>query len=112
MKYYHGGPANVKMILPASETGAFNMEDAGVSESAGNRPDRVYITTDQSVAFALAALAPFRKVAVHEVEPIGELEKDPDAKMEDGFRCPRARVVKSWKLSRNQREKVLRALSK
>lgn len=106
--WYHGGPADIRMVLPGSETGARSVGQYGTV--ASYRPDRVYLVDSWAAACAFAALSPFRKAAVHLVEPIGAQEPDPDC-LTAGMTimCERARVLRSWKLSRKQRQEIARA---
>lgn len=110
MKFFHGGhPGMMKgqFVLPPSITRAKSLAEFG-----NNKCDttKVYVTTSFLAATMYAAT--IKKGEVYEVEPIGELKHDPDC-IEEGlsFSCEKARITKRHKLSRNQRETVIYALT-
>ena len=108
MILFHGGPAGLTEILPPRVTGA-------VMSTGAIRPDlatadRVYLTSDERAARFFAAMAPARNVCVYEVEPLGDLEHDPDCN-EPGlsYAAPSARVIRAFPLSASARNRILRA---
>lgn len=64
----------------------------------------VYITTDRSLAMTYAAT--LRGSWVMEVEPLGEIEADPESGLETSFRCTSARVLRRYDLPRADRERL------
>ncbi len=100
--YYHGGVAGLRVgdeLRPPCETDAPSIHDETAAAFPGqpnpHRNDRVYVTTSHEVAFmyAYALLSrgdnPPDRGAVYLVDPVGELERDPD---QPGFQCERAIV--------------------
>lgn len=92
---YHGGARRldrVGLILPPARTGARSLAEYG---GAGvTRRDRVYLTADSDVAHMFALMA--GRGDVYEVEPIGDLERDPDylgSADTPSFEAPMARIV-------------------
>lgn len=96
--YFHGGRGGLlrgSLILPPSVTGAKSCSEYGAAQV--HRRDRVYITTDHRAAMLFAAGIPGGMVYL--VEPVGELEPDPDCTTQGlSFQCPKARIVKAFKL--------------
>ena len=89
--FWHGGAAGLKpgdLVLPPSHTGVVSA--AGMA-GMPTRNDRVYFTTVHDVARGYAAHTPGLN-AVYRVEPVGDLEKDPDYRA-IGFQAPKARVI-------------------
>ncbi|MCU1416140.1 MAG: hypothetical protein JWP32_314 [Schumannella sp.] len=78
---WHGGVAGRDVgdrLLPPTHTNALgNLADMGLKES---RRDRVYFTTDRELArvFAAAVTRMIGQSALYRVEPIGEMDVDPD----------------------------------
>ncbi|WP_434029045.1 NAD(+)--rifampin ADP-ribosyltransferase [[Pseudomonas] boreopolis] len=108
--YYHGGArgrARGAFLLPPSTTGAPSLSQYG---AAGvHRTDRVYITTSFEAALLYAAAN--RKGLVYEVEPLGELEHDPDCTVPGlSFQCERARVLRVIKPHPRQLQAATAAL--
>lgn len=107
--YYHGGVRGLNpgdLILPAGETGAVSIADVGAPDdeialkvARVHRKDRVYLTTEPVIARVFASLAVNSRRRyggdVYRVEPIGDVEPDPDYLSGDGgsVQAPRARVV-------------------
>lgn len=94
VRYFHGGArgrARGAMLLPPDITGAPSLSQYG---AAGvHRTDRVYVTTNFHAALLYAAAN--RKGVIYEVEPLGELEADPDCSQAGlSFQCPRAKVLR------------------
>lgn len=103
--YYHGGKPGMKpgqFILPPSFTRARTLADFGAEGIC--RRDRVYVITDFSVASMYAAMFPGKKGGyVYLVEPVGEIEDDPDCNQPGlSFSAEKARIVKVFKLSKNE----------
>jgi len=93
-KYYHGGDRGLFLgghILPPTVTGKPATSDFVVMNGL-YRKDRVYVTTRLSSAQLYASGQ--RKPTVYEVEPVGDLEDDPDCK-EPGlsYACEKAKIV-------------------
>lgn len=95
-KYYHGGRRGLTHLLPPSETGQRCANDYFNKNPMLARRDRVYITTDMHCAMLFAAFDPSGKGIVYEVEPIGDVEIDPDYLGEDkiSFQCAEARIIR------------------
>ena len=76
---YHGGVRRLhvgSVLLPPVKTGAASQADFGNHVA---RRDRVYVTTERDQAELFALLAPpDGNGDLYEVEPIGDLEIDPD----------------------------------
>ena len=88
-RYFHGGRAGFKAILPPSVSGA---EQNGVVPDSVRRKDRVYITTDVATAILWASRQ--SSPMLYEVEPEGAIEADPDHKGVDvSFQCEKAKIV-------------------
>lgn len=98
--YYHGGPRGFQrgaMLLPPSITKVRSTTDL-VGANDVHRNDRVYVTTDINAALLYAAA--FNRGVIYEVEPVGELEPDPDCSLEGlSFQCERARIKHIQKIS-------------
>ncbi len=93
LRYFHGGPRGLKMILPPVKTGAPSCSSYGAH--LVHRRDRVYFTVEQEAALLCAALHPSGAGTVYEVEPIGIIEADPDGLQPDhSFQAEAARVVR------------------
>lgn len=79
MRLWHGGAPGLTIggkILPSQATGAPSAADYG---AAGvTRRDRVYMVASRESAEVFALLHPSGRGQVYEVEPIGDLEPDPD----------------------------------
>lgn len=92
--YYHGGARGRDrgaMLLPPNVTGAPSLSQFGAAGVC--RRDRVYVTTNFHAALLYAAAN--RKGVVYQVEPLGELEPDPDCNQPGlSFQCARAKVLK------------------
>lgn len=100
--YYHGGRPGIQrgaFLLPPDITKAPSCSEFG---AAGvHRTDRVYVTT--SLAAAMVFAAGQRKGCVYEVEPIGDLEHDPDCnEVGLSFQVPKARVLRIIRLTKQE----------
>lgn len=107
--YFHGGVPGLRVgqyILPPCESGAKSVADcegAPEAEQARiervHRRDRVYLATDRRIAMLWAALHPSGTADeggwVYRVEPVGDVEPDPDYLGDDvhSWCAPRARVA-------------------
>lgn len=112
MRYYHGGAPGLRgKLLPPDETGAPSLSAYDSRQFC--RMDRVYLTTDPHAALIYAASHPSGTGVVYEVEPIGEVEPDPDCN-EPGlsFMAPAARIIRKTRVSPATRRKVLRTLAR
>lgn len=95
MKYWHGGPRIVgDEITPPIEHGRARV-------CHGER--WVYITPERGLALNYAVTC---HGWLYEVEPIGEIEQDPESILPLGasLRCPRARIIRRFKPSRVERD--------
>ncbi|GIT82070.1 hypothetical protein LLS1_37390 [Leifsonia sp. LS1] len=92
---WHGGAAGLAVgdrLLPPTHTNAIgNLADLGMKES---RRDRVYFTLDRELArvFAAAVMRMTGASALYRVEPVGEMDLDPDFPAV-GFQAKQARIV-------------------
>tara|TARA_Y100000310_G_C20369916_1_gene663021 strand:- start:168 stop:515 length:348 start_codon:yes stop_codon:yes gene_type:complete len=100
-KYYHGGYPHLRcgdFILSPDETGFPSTAEFGAPVDTA----KVYVTTDKRAAEVFASCFPEvnkkgRGGRVYQVEPVGELEHDPDATGRGySFQCPKARVLKCF----------------
>ena len=99
MAYWHGGPRGLKgFILPADETGAPSTARFGAAGVC--RTDRVYITNNRTAGEMFACMAPATKVSVYLVEPVGEIESDPDCTQKNlSFQVEKARIIQEFKIA-------------
>lgn len=107
--YYHGGVIGLRPgqhILPPAETDAISVADLRTAPdderarvAAVHRRDRVYLTTDLRIATLWASMYPHgtpkRGGDVYRVEPVGQIEPDPDYLPGDGasVQAPRALIL-------------------
>jgi hypothetical protein len=99
MAYFHGGYPGLKpgdLIQPPDTTGTGHRLSAIAAEHNGpahsTRTDVVYVTTGRDVARAFAAFYP--DGALYRVEPLGDLEPDPDSGITGlSWQCPAARIA-------------------
>lgn len=93
-KLYHGGlPGRQRgsFLLPPVITGSASLSEFGAD--GVHRRDRVYITTEMNAALLYAASV--KNGVIYEVEPIGDVEPDPDCTMNGlSFQCDKARVLR------------------
>lgn len=95
--YWHGGPTvRGDMLLPPTDTG---------QSRSGNDEAYVWITPVRSLAETYAATC---RGWVFEVEPIGDVEQDPDSVLPPGqsLRCPAARIKRRFRLSRAECDRI------
>lgn len=101
-RYYHGGTRGLRVgdfLLPPDETGnetSLSRYVKAIDPEKG-RTDRVFVTTSIKAARLYAAQLPHG--AVYKVEPVGEIEEDPDYTPDEGeaqisFMCEKARIIK------------------
>ena len=110
-EYWHGGPRGLKgFILPADETGVPSTAKYGAAGVC--RTDRVYITNNRTAAEMFGSFSPAKRVSVYLVEPIGEIEADPDCIEKNlSFQVAKAKIVKEFKITPSIRMQMLYALS-
>lgn len=92
---YHGGVRRLDrrgVVLPPSRTGMRCASDYGAG--AVHRRDRVYVTTDLDGARLFALMAPGGPGDIYLVQPLGELEIDPDDAHRESWQAPMARIVR------------------
>ena len=100
--YWHGGPRITgDRLLPGTVTGATR---------AGGVVPWVCLTPHRSLALTYAATC---DGWVYEVEPLGEVEQDPDSSLPpgDSLRCREARIVRRYKPSRAEVDSVLAVMA-
>lgn len=111
-KFFHGGIGSMfpgEMLLPPIETGHKCASDYG-ADDVHNR-ERVYVTPLFEAAVMYAALYPDKHGVVYEVQPLGELEDDPDCDTPGlSFAVPRAKVLRRIAIAPELRRKVLKEL--
>mgnify|MGYP000969841036 CR=1 FL=1 len=111
--YYHGGAPGLREILPSAVTGQPSTADYGAEGVC--RRDRVYVVNSLAAAQMFASLHPSGKGVVYAVEPIGDLEPDPD--FDSGgyeiqsYQCPKAKVLRKIRLTHKQRQLFIRGMS-
>lgn len=91
MTFWHGG------VRPAD--GLLVPQEMSRSGDAGD--GWVYVTTSRYLAATYAATLP--RSWVMEVEPVGQVERDPGSILDCSFRCRSAVVLRSFTLSREER---------
>ena len=96
MSYFHGGYGQLKvgdLVLPPIQTKAPSLARFG-GHSVCDR-SKVYVCTIMEGALLYACMHHSGHGKVYEVEPIGDLVEDPDARIEGfSFSCDRARVLR------------------
>lgn len=106
IKYFHGGPRGLNAILPPEQTKAASCASYGGHDVC--RRDRVYMTTIYEAAIIYAAMHPDGHGVVYQVEPIGEIEPDPDYKGREGESvcAPSAKILRRHKIPGKVLKKV------
>lgn len=106
VKYFHGGPRGIKAVLPSIDTGAASCASYGGDGVC--RRDRVYLTTIYEAAIIYAAMHPSGHGVVYEVEPIGDIEPDPDymGRPGESVCCPSAKIIKRHRIPGKVLKKV------
>lgn len=98
--YFHGGFGGLspgQFVVPPNVSKASSTASYGAA-GVCNR-DKVYVTTEFHAALLFACAHPSGKGKVYEVEPVGEVEDDPDAQLPGfSFQCERARVKRVIKV--------------
>lgn len=105
MTFWHGGPTvRGDMLLPSTETGRYRSGD-------GPTDPHVYITPSRSLAATYAATC---RGWVYEVEPVGDVEQVPGSILAPGqsLRCPAARIIRRFRLSRAESERIARVVAR
>lgn len=96
--YYHGGlPWRTRgsFLLPPNFTKVRSMARLLKEEADGVvlREDRVFVTTSREAALMFAC--GWRRGVIYEVEPVGDLEPDPDCSQPGlSWQCEKARVLR------------------
>ncbi len=107
---YHGGYGGLsvgQLVLPPRKTGAASTASFGAAAVCDR--DAVYVTTDFEAAMMFACAHPSGRGKLYEVEPIGDLADDIDAKGRGySFKCPSARVKRVFKI----KGKIIRNLQR
>lgn len=107
---YHGGYGGLsvgQLALPPRKTGAASTASFGAAVVCDR--DAVYVTTDFEAAIMFACAHPSGRGKLYEVEPIGDLVDDIDAKGRGySFKCPSARVKRVFKI----KGKIIRNLQR
>jgi hypothetical protein len=116
MKMFHGGPSGLSVkgfILPSDETKVYSCTDATANTNIQNphRTDRIYISPVFRAAEMFAAMAPHVNVSIYEVEPIGDVEPDPDCDDPTmSFQAEKAKILREKRLPGPRRRRILSAL--
>jgi hypothetical protein len=100
MTWWHGGRYPADGILTPQET----------SRSGDDGDGFVYITTDRGLAATYAAT--LTGSWLMEVEPVGDVEPDPDSLLGTSFRCREAKVLRRYDLPRQEREERRRTVER
>jgi rifampin ADP-ribosylating transferase len=100
MRYFHGGYGNLKVgqfVLPPSVTKAPSLARFGMMGICDT--SKVYICTEFEGALIYGCMHHSGAGKVYEVEPVGDLAEDQDAKSTGfSFTCDKAKVVKVYRL--------------
>lgn len=109
--YYHGGRPGIQrgaFLLPPNITKARSCSEFGAASV--HRMDRVYITT--SLAAAMMFAAGQRGGEVYQVEPLGDIEPDPDCHTPGlSYQVPKARVLRTIRLTNAQKQAAMAMLA-
>lgn len=96
MSYFHGGYGQLKVgdfVLPPLQSKSPSLARFGAHAVCDR--SKVYVCTMLEGALLYACMHHSGCGKVYEVEPIGELVEDPDARIEGfSFACDRARVIR------------------
>lgn len=98
MTYWHGGRYPSGGILLPQPTMRSGAPGTGF----------VYITTNRDLAATYASTLPGSWLM--QVEPIGDVEPDPDSMLDYSFRCREARVLRRYTISNAERSTRSRAV--
>ncbi|MHA4731227.1 hypothetical protein [Ensifer adhaerens] len=86
-----------QFVLPPAKTRAPSTARFGAAGVCD--PSKVYVSTDAGGAMIYAAVHFSGRGKLYEVEPVGELKPDPDARVDGlSFACDRARVLRVIRL--------------
>ena len=91
-KFWHGGRYPQSGVLTPQPLMRSGREGDGF----------VYVTTERDLAATYAATLPGSWLM--EVEPVGDIEIDPESILGTSFRCREARVLRRYDLPRAERE--------
>ncbi len=109
--FFHGGFGGLQvgqLILPPVRTPAVSTAAWTIARGICD-PKRVYVTTDMDAALFYACMHPSGHGKVYEVEPVGDLQVDPDAYLEGlSYSCNAARVLRVIRL----RGKTIKSVQK
>ncbi len=109
--FFHGGFGGLQVgqfVLPPAKTRAATTASYTIARGICD-PKRVYVTTDLGAALVYACMHPSGSGKIYEVEPLGGLETDPDAKIEGlSYSCNAARVLRVIRL----RGKTIKSVQK
>ncbi|RVL05139.1 hypothetical protein CN151_10880 [Sinorhizobium meliloti] len=96
VRYFHGGFGGLtvgQFVLPPAKTRAPSTARFGAASVCNT--NKVYLCTDMDGALVYACMHFSGRGKVYEVEPIGDLTLDPDAKVAGiSFECDKARVLR------------------
>jgi len=99
-RYFHGGFGGLsagQFVLPPQLTKAPTTANYGARSVCDKT--KVYITTLFDAAVMFAGAHPSGRGKVYEVEPVGAVSEDPDAKDRGfSFGCSRAKVTKVYRV--------------
>lgn len=95
-QFFHGGFPGLSVgqyVLPPNVSKAPSTASFGAGAVCDR--DKVYITTEFDAAFVFACSHPSGRGKIYEVEPVGTIEDDIDARsMGYSFQCDKARVTR------------------
>lgn len=97
--YWHGGRAPADGILRPQP----------LMRSGRDGDGFVYVTTDRDLAATYAATLPGGWIM--QVEPVGEVEVDPESILSTSFRCREARVLRRFTISNAERHNRANAVA-
>ncbi|PDT55073.1 hypothetical protein [Sinorhizobium americanum] len=100
VRYFHGGFGGLtvgQFVLPPAKTKAPSTARFGAAGVCNT--SKVYVCTDMDGALVYACMHYSGRGKVYEVEPIGELMPDPDARVPGiSFECDKARVLRVFRV--------------
>lgn len=100
VKYFHGGYGGLRVgqyVEPPAVTKAPSLARFGARGVCDT--SKVYVSTIFDGALLYGCMHHSGEGKVYEVEPVGELLEDPDAKSRGlSFSCDRAKVIKVYRL--------------
>lgn len=111
-KYFHGGFGGLSVgqfVLPPKLTRAPTTANYGARSVCNTT--KVYITTSFEAAVVFSCAHPSGKGKVYEVDPVGDLTRDPDATGEGySFECSRAKVTRVYRIKGKTIKRVQKML--